>query len=204
MTTEKTPETANDTGKKTAAGGKAAPPRSLANRPRPVSDMVPKLTTNIFGKTNMLFGKMLGEWAHIAGDEIASQTTPLELKFSRSGSGKSAKNGKPAPKTDKTPPKATLHLAVQPAYALELSYQKNLLIERLNMFFGYGAIKDIKLIQNSEIMNNKILKKAKIRPLTIQEQQKIDGLVTGIQENDLQTALKNLGKAIVSRQDKGS
>ena len=203
MTTEKTPEPANETAKKPAATGKAAQPRSLANRPLPVSDMVPKLTTGIFGKTNMLFGKMLAEWAAIAGEEIASQSTPLELKFSRTSSGKSAKDGKTV-KTDKTPPKATLHLAVQPAYALELSYQKNLLIERLNMFFGYGAIKDIKLIQNSEIMNNKILKKPKIRPLTLQEQQKIDSLVTGIQENDLQTALKNLGKAIVSRQDKGS
>ena len=201
MTTKKTSTGTNQT--PPAGDGKAAPPRHIANRPRPVSDLVPKLTTGIFGKTNMLFGKMLAEWAAIAGEEIASQSTPLELKFSRTGSGKSAKDGK-AVKTDKTPPKATLHLAVQPAYALELSYQKNLLIERLNMFFGYGAIKDIKLIQNSEIMNNKILKKAKIRPLTVQEQQKIDGLVTGIQENDLQTALKNLGKAIVSRQDKGS
>lgn len=203
MTTKKTPPGANKPSQKPAGGGKAAAPRTLVNRPRPVSDLVPQLTTGIFGKTNMLFGKMLAEWTAIAGEEIAGQSTPLELKFSRTGSGRSAKDGK-AVKTDKTPPKATLHLAVQPAYALELSYQKNLLIERLNMFFGYGAIKDIKLIQHSEIMNNKILKTAKIRPLTVQEQQKIEGLVTGIQENDLQTALKNLGKAIVSRQDKGS
>jgi len=33
----------------------------------------------------------------------------------------------------------------------------------------------------------------------MQEQQKIDALVGDIQENDLQIALKNLGKAIVSR-----
>jgi len=203
MTTEKTPQTAPDAEKQPAAAGRRADPRQGPNRPRPVSDLVPQLTQNIFGKTNMLFGKMLAEWAHIAGEEIAAQTTPLELKFSRSGTGKT-RDGKTAPKADKTPPKATLHLAVQPAFALELSYQKNLLIERLNMFFGYGAIKDIKLIQNSEIMNNKIIKKAKIRPLTLQEQQKIEGLVEDIQENDLQTALKNLGKAIVSRQDKGS
>ena len=42
----------------------------------------------------------------------------------------------------------------------------------------------------------------KTRPVTTQEQQKIDALVNGIQENDLQTALKNLGKAITSRQTK--
>ena len=178
-------------------------PKYIANRPRPVSDLIPNLTKGIFGRTNMLFGKMLAEWVHIAGEEISSQTTPMELKFSRT-SGKATKGKDGKPKADKTPPKATLHLAVQPAYALELSYQKNLLIARLNVFFGYGAIKDIKLIQNSEIMNNKVIKKAKTRPLTLQEQQKIDTLVGDIQENDLQTALKNLGKAIVSRQEKDS
>ena len=171
--------------------------KRIANRPRPVSDMIPGLTKGIFGQKNMLFGKMITQWADIAGEEIASQTLPIELKFSRTGGSKSK-----ATPDSKIPPKATLHLAVQPAYALELSYQKTLLVERLNMFFGYGAIKDIKIIQNSEIMNNKMVQKAKTRPLTLQEQQKIDGLVGGIQENDLQTALKNLGKAIVSRQAK--
>jgi len=164
------------------------------NRPRPVADLVPALTKDAFGRKNMLFGKMLAEWEHIAGPDIAAQTTPLELKYSRSGGKK--KDGK---KDDKTPPKATLVLAVQPAFALELSYQKDLLAERLNVFFGYGAIKDIKIVQHSGVMDNKKAKAPLTRPLTVQEQQKIDALVGSIQENDLQTALKNLGKAIASR-----
>jgi len=164
------------------------------NRPRPVADLVPALTKDAFGRKNMLFGKMLAEWEHIAGPEIAAQTTPLELKYSRSGGSRKSDG-----KADKTPPKAVLHLAVQPAFALELSYQKDLLVERLNVFFGYGAIKDIKIIQHSGVMDNKRAKAPLTRPLTVQEQQKIDALVGSIQENDLQTALKNLGKAIASR-----
>ena len=166
------------------------------NRPRPVSDLVPALTKDVFGRKNMLFGKMLAEWEHIAGPEIAAQTTPMELKYSRTGGSKKADG---TVKADKTPPKATLVLAVQPAYALELSYQKDLLAERLNVFFGYPAIKEIKIIQHSGVMDNKKIKAPLHRPLTMQEQQKIDGLVGDIQENDLQIALKNLGKAIVSR-----
>jgi len=142
----------------------------------------------------MLFGKMLAEWEHIAGPDIAAQTTPMELKYSRPASKK-----KDGDKGDKTPPKATLVLAVQPAFALELSYQKDLLAERLNVFFGYSAIKDIKIVQHSGVMDNKKIKAPLTRPLTMQEQQKIDALVGDIQENDLQIALKNLGKAIVSR-----
>ena len=155
------------------------------NRPRPLSDFVPRLTKDVFGRKNLLFGKMLAEWPHIAGPDIAERAIPLDLKFSKKAEGN----------------QAVLHLGVQPACALELSYQKTLLIERLNMFFGYPAIKDIKIIQNSEIMNNKKELKRKQRPPTLQEEQTLSSLVSSIQENDLQTALKNLGKAILSCQD---
>jgi len=158
------------------------------NRPRPLSDLVPGLTKNIFGRKNMLFGKMMAEWEQIAGPEMATRTVPLDLKFSR--------------KKDSN--QAVLHLAVQSAFALEFSYRKTLLIERLNVFFGYPAIKDIKIIQNSEIMDKKTVTKPFARPVTVTEEREIDRLVAGIQENDLQTALKNLGKAIASRQEKKS
>lgn len=160
------------------------------NRPRPLSDLVPNLTKDIFGRKNMLFGKLMAQWPHIAGPEMADKTVPLDLKFSR-GKGKAAHQ-------------AVLHLAVQAAYALEFSYRKNLLIERLNVFFGYPAVKDIKITQSSEIAGKKAAPASFTRPLTLPEQQRIEHLVQGIQENDLQTALKNLGKAIISRQDKNA
>ena len=155
------------------------------SKPRPLSDLVPGLTKDILGKKSLLFGKMLSEWSQIAGADIAAQTVPLDLKYAK--------------KLDKKS-QATLHLAVQSAYALELSYQKSLLIERLNMFFGYPAIKDVKIVQHDNVMNNKKLPPKPQRPLTIKEEQGLDKMVGGIQENDLQIALKNLGKAIISRQ----
>jgi len=157
------------------------------SKPRSLSDLVPGLTRNILGKKSLLFGKMLADWPNIAGADMAAKTMPLDLKYAK--------------KIDKQS-QATLHLAVQSAYALEISYQKSLLIERLNMFFGYPAIKDIKIIQQTNIMSNKKAASAPIRPLTLQENQSLDGIVAEIKENDLQTALKNLGKAIISRQAK--
>jgi hypothetical protein len=163
---------------------------TTGNRPRPLSDLVPGLTKDIFGKKNLLFGKMVAQWAHIAGPEIAARAVPLDLKFQRRA--EKEKNGSP---------QAILHLAVQPGFALEFSYQKGLLIERLNMFFGYPAIKDIRIIQNSEIMDKKEAAISKTRPLTLQEQQKIDTLTATVADCDLQTALKNLGKAIAARRE---
>lgn len=164
------------------------------NRPRPLADLVSGLTKDVFGSKNQLFGKMLANWSNIAGDEMAGLTIPVDLKFQRAP--KPKEGSKAAPKAGS----AVLHLAVQPAYALEFSYQKDLLIERLNMFFGYAAIKDIKVVQHSEVMQNKRAAAPPIRPLTATEEGKLADMIGGIQEKDLQTALKNLGKAIISRQ----
>lgn len=155
------------------------------SKPRSLSDLVPGLTKDILGKKGLLFGKLVLEWPHLAGPDLAGKTLPLDLKFAKKSDQKS---------------QAILHLAVQGAYALEISYQKALLIERLNMFFGYPAIQDIKMVQHSDIMCNKKPNSVPIRPLTQRQEQVLDGIVAGIQENDLQTALKNLGKAILSRQ----
>jgi hypothetical protein len=170
------------------------------SKPRPISDLVPGLTKDILGRQGQLFGKMLAEWSHIAGADIAAKTLPLDLKYAKKPGAKAPnmKSGRKAP--DKKS-QATLHLAVQSAYALELSYQKSLLIERLNMFFGYPAIKDIKMVQQDNIMNNKKRTPAPKRLLTMQEEKALDEMVGGIQENDLQIALKNLGKALSTRKN---
>jgi hypothetical protein len=154
------------------------------SKTRSLSDLMPALTKDILGKKSLLFGKMVLEWQHIAGPEMAAKTMPLDLKFAK----------KPDQKSQ-----ATLHLAVQSAYALELSYQKSLLIERLNIFFGYPAIKDIKMIQQTAMSQSR-MNTVKNRPLTVQEERALDDMVEKIKENDLQTALKNLGKAVISRQ----
>ncbi len=167
----------------------------IPNRPRPLADLIPALTKNVFGSKNQLFGKMLAAWPQIAGEDMASLTVPIDLKFQRAAKAAAPKAGRAAPAG-----KAVLHLAVQPAYALEFSYQKDLLIERLNMFFGYAAISDIKTVQHSEVMTNKKTLPPVRRPLTAIEEGKLDDMTAGIQEKDLQTALKNLGKAIISRQ----
>lgn len=167
---------------------------TLHHRPRPLSAIVPAIAGGIFGRKSLLFGQMLGQWVHIAGADIASCAAPLDIKYA-AGRQTTLKN-----KATTKDRQAVLHIAVQPARALEVSYQKSLLIERLNMFFGYAAIKDIKIIQNSEVMNTKRLSKPFARRLTPHEEGEIDGLVAGIGENDLQIALKNLGKAIRSRQ----
>ena len=157
------------------------------NRPRPLSDLLPSLTSPAFGKKSALFGKLLAQWPHIVGPDVARIAMPTELKFKR--------------QTDKSKAaQAVLYLAVEGSgTALELSYQKPLLLERINIFFGYKAVVDIEITTGLDITDNKKPAKALFRPLKADETAKIDAVTAVIQETDLQTALKNLGKAILSR-----
>lgn len=152
------------------------------SKSRPIADLLPSLTRNILGQRGLLFGKLIADWPALAG-EISQHAVPLKLTFAKKQEGKS---------------QAILHLATSATYALEISYQKAILIERLNSFFGYAAIKDIKFI-HQDILENKTRTPSFAQPLTIQETQNLEAAVEKIQENDLQTALKNLGKAVISR-----
>lgn len=153
--------------------------------PRSASDLMPKLTENILGKRGMLFGKMLASWPQIVGAEIAALAQPIDLKF----------GGKADKKTQ-----ATLHLGVSASAALEISYQKSLLLERVNLFFGYPAVRDIKLIQQTNFTNKNKAAAPPPRPLTQAQEKNLDEMLVKVGENELQTALKNLGRAILSRQ----
>lgn len=150
--------------------------------PRSISNIVKDVTKHTFSSKDMLFGKMVAEWVHIVGEDMAGQAVPLELKYNKNPQQRS---------------QAVLHLGVKPAHALEFSYQKALLIERLNMFFGYSAIRDIKIIQYSGVMPHQRPAARVARALSGSETVQMDKKLEKIEERELQIALRNLGKAIL-------
>lgn len=127
---------------------------------------------------------MVMEWQQIAGPDIAAVATPIELKPLRSSTADKRKQ-------------AVLHLATSSASAVELSYQKGFLIERLNAFFGYNAIADIKLIHTT--VKTKKHNPPPPAPLGLPEKQKIEAMTEKIADDSLKNALKNLGKGIFQR-----
>jgi hypothetical protein len=163
------------------------PPRS--SHPKRLGEFMPGLTAPVLGKKAGLFAKLVAAWADVAGPEIAAVALPVDLKFKKV--------------KDKTAAsQAVLILGVNStAQALELSYQKALLTERLNMFFGYKAVTDIHIVQDDSIMNNNLTTAPKLLPVSRQNLEKIEEMTASIEEKDLQTALKNLGKAILSRRE---
>lgn len=135
-------------GQRPANASAAAMPSaaSVARRapilPRTVGAFVPGLTRKAFEKYGFSAATLLTDWAAIVGAELASYTLPERLKWPRAveayGVTDSANQGRPG---------ATLVLRVDGPRAIEVEYRSRQIIDRINAFFGYRAVAEMRIIQ---------------------------------------------------------
>ncbi len=105
-----------------------------------VGSFVPKLTQKSFEKYGFSTATLLTDWARIVGVDLARDTSPERLKWPRGAAGQSTGESYEAGG-------ATLVIRVDPARALDISYKERQIIERINSYFGYRAISDLRMIQ---------------------------------------------------------
>lgn len=123
----------------------------MATRPRTpgwisakaVGSFVPGLTKKAFEKYGFSTASLITDWEKIAGSKFAAFTAPQRLKWprlpgSRDDAADTSKGGRPG---------ATLVLKTDPARALDAEYGAAQLIDRINAYFGYRAVAEIRLIQ---------------------------------------------------------
>jgi hypothetical protein len=87
-----------------------------------------------------------------------------------------------------------LRLRVASAFATEAQHLEPVLIERINAFFGYGAVARLTLVQGPAL--NAPVAPPKLRPLSAVEQQALDARVAGVADPELRAALQRLGSAV--------
>lgn len=107
-----------------------------------VGGYVPKLTAKAFEKYGFHSAEIMMEWPRVAGAELAAITAPERIRWPRTAA--RDENGATAGSRATA---ATLVLRVEPAHALDVEYRTAEIIDRLNRYFGYRAIADIKLLQ---------------------------------------------------------
>lgn len=107
-----------------------------------VGSFVPKLTRKAFEKYGFSAATLLTDWATIVGQDLASYTSPDKLKWPRGaeayGEVAEGAEGRPG---------ATLVLRVDGPRALEVEHRRRQLLERINAYFGYRAVADLRIIQ---------------------------------------------------------
>jgi hypothetical protein len=106
-----------------------------------VGAFVPGLTRKAFEKFGFSAATLIMDWPRIAGADLAQWTTPERLKWPQGFEGAQIADdagGRPG---------ATLVLRVDPARALDVEYRARQIVERINSYFGYRAIADLRLLQ---------------------------------------------------------
>jgi len=92
-----------------------------------------------------------------------------------------------------------LHVKVSPAAAIEFQHYKDTIIEKINSFFGYKAIADLRLQQNF-IPKAKVNNKLNEGKISVKEKEKIKNEIAIIHDEELQKSIVNLG-ASIKRED---
>lgn len=105
-----------------------------------VGTFVPGLTRKSFEKFGFATAQLITDWGDVAGVELARFTCPERIRWPRlplGEDGEAARGG------------AVLMLRVDPARALDVEYKRAQLMERINVYFGYRAVADIRIVQGA-------------------------------------------------------
>jgi len=139
---------------------------------RPFSSSLPHGLKKILKKGGYNFSRIVDNWTEMVGKDISNSCYPTTVKMT-----KDMNNG-------------TLILNVFHGNELDVEYKKKEIIDRINTFFGYKCIKEIKL---KAVQKKQILKKTKY--FSDQVNPKYEKKLRNIKNQDLKKSLSKLIKA---------
>jgi hypothetical protein len=158
---------------------------------RQISEMTNRLMDPVLSKRAGINTALLGSWDEIAGSDFADCTRPEKITWPRRSMNMRGDNveGEYQP--------GVLTIACEGARALFLTHAEGELIQRINGFFGYPAIRQIKIVQKP--VSAPVKPGRNIRPLDRRQALYLDELVAEVETDVLKTALKRLGTAVLGQ-----
>jgi len=101
---------------------------------KPLSTLLGGVFSDVFAKQGFAARELVTRWAEIAGADIAAHTEPLKIQW-------------PRPVEGQPQAAATLVLRVEGPMALEIQHMSDVILQRVNRFFGWNAIGKLALRQ---------------------------------------------------------
>jgi len=124
----------------TAASAPQRPPSGVFAKS--VGSFLPRLTRKAFEKYGFSAAALITDWSTIVGADLASYTEPERLKWPKGVDAYAELD-----ETARGRPGATLILRVGAGRALDVQYRAGQIIERINSYFGYRAVADLRILQ---------------------------------------------------------
>lgn len=147
---------------------------------KPLSALLGSTINDVFAKQGFASRELVTRWADIAGANVAAHSEPLKIQW-------------PRPVEGQPPEPATLVLRVEGPMALEIQHTSDVIVERVNRFFGWNAIGRIALRQAP--LSRRPAPKARKKLDDAEVARIADGLAT-VEDEALRTALARLGASI--------
>ena len=143
---------------------------------RPFSSSIPKTLKKHLRRGGYNYSNIVDNWTNMVSKKISDACYPTTVKM-----GKEMRDG-------------TLVLNVIHGKEMEVEYEKKEIIDKINSFFGYNCIGNIKL----KITQNKIKLNEKIFP-KIKNLSKIEEKMSRVNDSSLKSSLNNFLKAFNER-----
>ena len=142
---------------------------------RPFSSSIPKTLKKHLKKGGYNYSNIVDNWTKMVNKKIADACYPITVKM-----GKEMREG-------------TLVLNVIHGKELEVEYEKNEIMDKINSFFGYKCISNVvlKIVQNT-------IKPKKDFP-KIKDFSKIEDKMSKVNDDTLKSSLNNFLKAFNER-----
>lgn len=153
---------------------------------RAVGSYIPSLTKSAFAKYGFSAATLLTDWKSIVGADLAQYTEPERLKWPVRAH---APVGDDADEQGR--PGATLILRVDAGRALDVQYRTRQVVERINAYFGYRAVADLRLLQAPIRKAAAPARPARPEPSKI--------ALPGVTDGALRAALERMAHGIVMR-----
>ncbi len=157
-------------------------PETRRARTQSVGRAISGLTKKALDKRGFVDAAIINEWPIIAGELIGNHSLPDRIRFQR----------------DRTQP-GTLYLILENgALATEVVHFQPILLERINRFFGFRAVGDIKII-HGPLPKPRKDKRPPLPPLQPDRRSEIELSLNTVADPELRDALIHLGQSVARR-----
>jgi len=164
------------------AGGMAYPKKGALQ----ISEVANGIIDPVLARRAGISTALLGSWDEIAGAEFADCSRPEKISWPRND-----------PYNDGGHQAGVLTIACEGARALFLTHAQGELIARINGFFGFPAVRQIRIVQKPVSQTFKHPRKPP--PLKGEAAKRLETMMEGIESEALKKAVERLGTAVLQK-----
>jgi hypothetical protein len=147
---------------------------------KPLSLLLSDVFSDAYAKQGFAARELVTRWAEIAGADVAAHSEPLRMQW-------------PRPVEGQPQEPATLVLKVEGPMALEIQHKSDLILQRVNRFFGWSAVGRLALRQAPLSRRDRPKPPAPPDPKAVAA---IADSLSAVEDEQLRAALARLGAAI--------